>query len=268
MLLTIDDVTKVFDDGRIRTVAMEDVSLDVSEGEFVSLVGPSGCGKSTLLRLVAGLTLPTKGEIRLRGTKVTGPVDGIGFVFQSPVLLQWRSVLKNVMFPYEVLAKQGRAKGSKQEYLDRARELLQWVGLQGFEDAYPKQLSGGMRMRASICRALLADPTLLLMDEPFGALDQLSRERLNTELLEICEKTGHTVLFVTHHVPEAVYLSDRVVVMSPRPGRVTGVVDIDLPRPRPHSVRETHEALEQAVSVREVLERQPGTPSEPVLTVE
>jgi NitT/TauT family transport system ATP-binding protein len=162
--------------------------------------------------------------------------------------------MKNVMFPYEVLRKRGCATGSRQDYERRARELLTMVGLEQYADAYPKQLSGGMRMRASICRALLSDPKLLLMDEPFGALDQLSRERLNVELLNICQSMGHTVLFVTHHVPEAVYLSDRVMVMSPRPGRVTGIVDIDIPRPRPDQVRETPQSIHEAGRVRALLE--------------
>lgn len=253
MQLAIRGVSKTFDDGSIRITALDDVSVDIRPGEFVSIVGPSGCGKSTLLRLVSGLTDPTAGEIHLDGKRVDGPVDAIGFVFQSPVLLQWRTVLKNVMFPYEVLAKRGRAEGSRADYEERARDLLQLVGLEDFADAYPKQLSGGMRMRASICRALIADPSLLLMDEPFGALDQLSRERLNVELLRIWENTGKTVLFVTHHVPEAVFLSDRVVVMSARPGRIAGVVDVELPRPRPVEVRDSAEALDRMVEVRRLL---------------
>jgi NitT/TauT family transport system ATP-binding protein len=206
--------------------ALDDITLDVGENEFVTLVGPSGCGKSTLLKLVAGLTLPTGGAIRVRERTVREPFPDVGFVFQQPVLLPWRSVLDNVLFSIEMLGLEPR------QYRKQAGDLLELTGLGGFETKYPRELSGGMQQRVAICRALLPDPSLLLMDEPFGALDAMTREEMSLELLRIWEERRKTILFVTHSIPEAILLADRVVVMTPRPGRVARVLPIELPRPR------------------------------------
>jgi NitT/TauT family transport system ATP-binding protein len=207
--------------------ALEPTRLDIAEGEFVSVVGPSGCGKTTLLNMMAGLLACTSGEIRFNGTRLVGPSREIGIVFQRPVLLPWRRILDNVMLPVEVMRLRPRA-----DYDTRARDLLKMVGLDGFEAAYPQELSGGMQQRAAIARALVYDSKLLLMDEPFAALDALTREEMNMELLRIWGLTGKAIVFVTHNIPEAVLLSDRIVVMTPRPGKVREVIEVDLPRPR------------------------------------
>lgn len=207
-------------------MALRNVSLAVQEGEFVSIVGPSGCGKSTLLKIVAGLIPRTAGEVRVRGEVSHGPRQDIGIVFQNPVLLPWRTVLENTLLPVIVLRRNQR------DYHRSAMELLDLVGLMGFENRYPSELSGGMQQRVALTRALIHDPTLLLMDEPFGALDAMTREHLNLELLRIWEKRRKTVLFVTHSIPEAVFLSDTVVVISERPGTVLEAVPVDLERPR------------------------------------
>ena len=206
--------------------AVEDVTLDIAENEFVTLVGPSGCGKSTLLRLVAGLTPATGGTIHVRDTVVRDPFPDVGIVFQHPVLLPWRSVLDNVLFSADMLGLDPKG------YRARALELLALSGLAGFETRLPRELSGGMQQRVAICRALLPDPSLLLMDEPFGALDAMTREELGLELLRIWEARRKTILFVTHSIPEAILLADKVVVMTPGPGRIARVITIDLPRPR------------------------------------
>ncbi len=206
--------------------ALEDVTLHVKEKEFVSLVGPSGCGKSTLLKLVAGLVPPTRGIVRVRGAEVREPYPDVGFVFQTAVLLPWRTVLDNVLFSVEML-------GLRREgYRERALGLLALAGLRGFERKYPWELSGGMQQRVAICRALIHDPSLLLMDEPFGALDAMTREEMGLELLRLWEERRKTILFVTHSIPEAILLADRVVVMTPRPGRLARVLEVELPRPR------------------------------------
>lgn len=226
-LIEIDGLSKIYDEGGAGSLlALQDVSLEVSRGEFVSILGPSGCGKSTLLMLIAGLYSPTGGRIRIAGQPVTQPRTDIGIVFQNPVLLDWRRVLDNVMLQVEA------RRLDKVRYRRRALELLDAVGLAGFERAYPYALSGGMRQRVSICRALIHDPPLLLMDEPFGALDALTREQLMIDLQRMWAAGHQTVLFVTHSIREAVFQSDRVIVMSPRPGRVERVWPIDLPRPR------------------------------------
>jgi NitT/TauT family transport system ATP-binding protein len=209
-----------------EVVALQDVSFAVERGEFVTVVGPSGCGKSTLLRILAGLDRASRGHVEVGGREHTGPSRHIGVVFQSPVLLPWRTVLDNVLVPAQI---QARDPGPARE---RALHYLQLVGLAGFETRYPNELSGGMQQRVGIARALVNDPLLLLMDEPFGALDAMTRETMNVELLKLRERTGATILLVTHSIPEAVFLGDRVVVMSPRPGRVTQVIDVDLPSPR------------------------------------
>jgi len=209
-----------------EVVALHDVNFQVRQGEFVTVVGPSGCGKSTLLRILAGLAGASEGSVMLGGRQVHGPTRDIGVVFQAPVLLPWRTVLQNVLVPAQI---QGRdAKASR----ERAMHYLQLVGLEQFASKYPSELSGGMQQRVGIARALVNDPLLLLMDEPFGALDAMTREGMNLELLRLKERTGATIMLVTHSIPEAVFLGDRVIVMSPRPGRVTQVVEVDLPAPR------------------------------------
>ena len=206
--------------------ALTDVSLAVAPGEFLTIVGPSGCGKTTLLRIMAGLLRPTSGAVHLLGRPVTGPSRNVGIVFQDPVLLPWRTVLDNTMLPVQVLGL------DTVRYRARALELLALVGLDGFERKYPHELSGGMRQRVSLARALVHDPALLLMDEPFGALDAMTREAMNLELQRLWQESGKTVAFITHSISEAVFLGDRVVVMSPRPGRIADVVTVDLGRPR------------------------------------
>jgi NitT/TauT family transport system ATP-binding protein len=213
--------------------AVADVDLTIAEGEFVALIGPSGCGKSTLLRTVADLLSPTTGTVRIDG-KTPREVRlerKVGFVFQDAALLEWRTIVDNVMLPLEL------AGVPYADRLRRASALIEMVGIGGFEKSYPRQLSGGMRQRASIARAMSTDPKVLLMDEPFGALDQITRDRLNLELLELSQREKMTVVFVTHSIAEAVLLSDRVVIMSPRPGRIRTILPIDLPRPRTLAVR-------------------------------
>jgi NitT/TauT family transport system ATP-binding protein len=206
--------------------AIADVTLEVGDNEFVVLVGASGCGKSTLLKLVAGLIPATRGTVHIRGEAVREPFPDVGFVFQQPVLLPWRSVLDNVLFSVEMLGLEPHL------YRKQAGDLLELTGLGGFETKYPRELSGGMQQRVAICRALLPDPSLLLMDEPFGALDAMTREEMSLELLRIWDERRKTILFVTHSIPEAILLADRVVVMTPRPGRIARVLPIELPRPR------------------------------------
>ena len=226
-MIRLEHVDKTYRTRRGDLVhALADVSLDVGENEFVTLVGPSGCGKSTLLKLVAGLTPATGGTIAVRGQAVREPFPDVGFVFQQPVLLPWRSVLANVLFSVEMLGLDPK------QYRKQAGDLLELTGLGGFETKYPRELSGGMQQRVAICRALLPDPSLLLMDEPFGALDAMTREEMSLELLRVWEERRKTILFVTHSIPEAVLLADRVVVMTPRPGRLARVLTVDLPRPR------------------------------------
>jgi NitT/TauT family transport system ATP-binding protein len=226
-VIELERVGKIFHPRHGAAVrALEDVSLSVGENEFVSLVGPSGCGKSTLLKLVAGLVAPTTGTVRVRGGEVREPYPDVGFVFQSALLLPWRTVLDNVLFSIEMLGLAPR------EHRARAQGLIELAGLTGFERTYPGELSGGMQQRVAICRALVHDPSLLLMDEPFGALDAMTREEMSLELLRIWDERRKTILFVTHSIPEAILLSDRVVVMTPRPGRLARVLEIDLPRPR------------------------------------
>jgi NitT/TauT family transport system ATP-binding protein len=218
-------------DGETGLLALDRVSLSVGPGEFCAIVGPSGCGKSTLLMAVAGLYAPSAGNVFVNHTPVLAPYTDLGIVFQRDVLLEWRTVLDNVLLPVEIM------RFSKAAYRPRAEELLDLVGLREFATAYPAELSGGMRQRAAICRALVLDPPLLLMDEPFGALDALTREKLNMDLLRLTRDSRKTVVFITHDIDEAVLLADHVVVMGPRPGRVVRVLEIDLPRPRSLSTR-------------------------------
>ena len=216
--------------------ALDQISLDVHDNELITLVGRSGCGKSTLLRIVAGLLTPTSGTVTIGGVPVTGPRRDVAFMFQRPALLPWRSVLENVMLPVEI------HKLDRREYGRRAHELLELVGLDGFERRAPWELSGGMQQRVALCRALVADPSILLMDEPFAALDALTREELSLELQRIWGENRKTIVFVTHSIDEAVLLADRVVVMTPRPGRIARIVSVDLPRPR--SLGESRQSAE------------------------
>jgi NitT/TauT family transport system ATP-binding protein len=229
-----------------RLQALADISLSIGEGEFVSLIGPSGCGKSTLLRLIGDLLQPTGGSIEVRGrsAEAARKAREYGMVFQSPVLYDWRTVARNVQLPLEIM------KVAKGERLARSQELLELVGLAEFGDRYPWQLSGGMQQRVAIARALSFRPHILLMDEPFGALDEMTRERLNMELLNIWSRTRTTIVFVTHSIPEAVFLSDRIVIMTPRPGRIEHILDVDLRRPRNADVRENPEFFRLIADVR------------------
>ncbi|HYG91411.1 MAG TPA: ABC transporter ATP-binding protein [Azospirillum sp.] len=225
-LIRAEGVSKTYRTRDGEVPSLQPLTFDVREGEFLVVVGPSGCGKSTLLKMIAGLLPVTSGAIRIEGTEVKEPHDDVGIVFQSPVLLAWRSVLRNIMMPVEVRGL------PRDEYLERARALIRMTGLQGFENKYPWQLSGGMQQRASLCRALVHDPKILLMDEPFGALDAMTRERMNIELQRIQHETGKTVLLITHSIPEAVFLADRVMVMTERPGAIAATYDVPLQRPR------------------------------------
>lgn len=225
-VLVVRDVEMTFSSPENPLEALERASFVLAAHEFVSIIGPSGCGKSTLLRILAGLVRPSSGEVLLDGAPVTEPDTRVGVVFQHANLMPWRTALANVMLPLEV---QGTP---REEARRRAWEMLELVGLEGFEESLPRELSGGMRQRVALARALVHDPDLLLLDEPFGALDALTRERMNWELLRIWQHERKTVLMVTHSIPEAIYLSDRVLIMSSRPGRIKREVAIDLPRPR------------------------------------
>ncbi len=249
-IVRLSGVDKVFGrGGQGGTTALEGIDLEIARGEFVSLIGPSGCGKSTLLRAIGDLTAPTRGEVTVNGkTAAAARRDrDYGIVFQAPVLFEWRSVADNVKLPLEVIGRPAAERAA------RAREMLELVELGDFAGHYPYQLSGGMQQRVAIARALATEPALLLMDEPFGALDEMTRERMNSEVLRIWERTGTTIVFVTHSIPEAVFLSSRVVVMSARPGRITKVVDVDLPRPRSVETRESRRYFELVTEVREAL---------------
>jgi NitT/TauT family transport system ATP-binding protein len=221
-LVELSSVRKLFD----NLIAVDGISFQIMDNEFVSIVGPSGCGKSTLLRMVAGLIAPSGGAIRLRDQQLEGPARDVGMVFQSPVLLPWRTALENVLFVAEMRGARRRT------YRARALDLLRLAGLAGFENRMPYELSGGMQQRVAICRALLLNPSIILMDEPFGALDIITRERMGFELQKIWSASRSTVLFVTHSITEATLLSDRILVMSAHPGRLVEVVPVDLPRPR------------------------------------
>jgi len=231
-LVEVSDVSKVYPTTDGDVLALDRVSFDVRAGEFLSIVGPSGCGKSTLAMLIAGLYPVTAGAISVDGTVVARPQTSLGIVFQNPVLLAWRKAVDNVLLQVEM---RGLDPGPHRE---RALRLLASVGLEGFEHRYPHELSGGMRQRVSLCRALIHDPPLLLMDEPFGALDALTRDQMTLDIQRIWGRGQKTVLFITHSITEAVFLSDRIIVMTPRPGRIDTVLEVDLPRPRRLAVRE------------------------------
>jgi NitT/TauT family transport system ATP-binding protein len=247
---SVKNVRKVFASGELKSpaeepvVALDDASFEFEQGELISFLGPSGCGKTTLLRIIAGLIPKTSGSVLIGGRDVSEPLGDYGFVFQSPSLMHWRSVIDNVLFPMEILKRRDAAA------LNRAAELLDLVGLSAFMKSRPHQLSGGMQQRVALCRALIHQPALLLMDEPFGALDELTRLDMNDLLLRIRRETGATVLFVTHSISEAIYLSDKVLVFSKRPARVARAIDIDLSYPRGQQVRflPAFTALERAAS--------------------
>ena len=242
----VDGLTKTFETG----AAIQGLSFEIQENEFVTLVGPSGCGKSTTLRMISGLMRPTEGKVTLRGKEVDGPIGDVGMVFQSPVLLPWRTTIANVLFTAEM---RGKNPG---DYRQRALELIGLASLEGFEARYPYELSGGMQQRVAICRALLLNPSLLLMDEPFGALDIMTREKMGFELQKIWSANKTTVLFVTHSITEAVLLSDVIVVMSARPGRAKAVIPVDLPRPRDVKTLRDPRFVELAATVRDNIEAQ------------
>ena len=246
-LIAVDQVVKVFSSGARIVTALERISFDIPAGNFVSIVGPSGCGKSTLLKIISGLLPASSGSVSVSGQPVQSPLENVGMVFQAPVLLKWRPVLGNVLLPVEF------AKLNVAGHVDRARALIKLVGLEGFEEMYPHELSGGMQQRASLCRALITDPQLLLMDEPFGALDAMTRDELDLELLRIWEERKKTVVFVTHSIQEAVFLSDVVIVMSPRPGRLLEQIVINLPRPRTMEMMSTVKFGEYTLKIRGLL---------------
>jgi len=247
-LVEVAGLRKTYAAGKATVAALRDISLTIGDGEFVAVVGPSGCGKSTLLRIIAGISPASGGHVRVGGED---PLRGrlpIGMVFQTPVLLPWRSILANVLLPIEI------AGGDRRAALERARELLGMVGLYGFEEKRPYQLSGGMEQRAALCRALITDPVLLLADEPFGALDALTRERLNLELQTVWMATRKTVIFVTHSIVEAVFLADRVLVMRARPGTIERDIPVPLARPRELAVQDTAEFGRCTREIRRALE--------------
>lgn len=248
-LVSIKDVSMTFGSQQSQTPALQGANLDIQQGEFISLIGPSGCGKTTLLRLMANLIEPTSGTLEIGGLSPRKARESraYGYVFQAPVLYEWRTVLENVMLPLEIM------KHPKRERRRRAETMLAWVGLEKFAHHYPHQLSGGMQQRVSIARALAFDPPLLFMDEPFGALDEITRENLNLELLKLWHETRKTVVFVTHSIDEAVFLSTRIVVMTARPGKIDQVIEVDLPQPRNDETRSLPQFFETARRVREAL---------------
>ncbi|MEK9198983.1 ABC transporter ATP-binding protein [Lysinibacillus halotolerans] len=248
--IMMSQVSMCYKTNSTEVLALKEVTVNIQKGEFVSLLGPSGCGKTTLLRIMADLLQPTSGEITISGgtAKEARLARKYGIVFQSPVLYDWRKVKKNITLPLEMIGLQ------KEEREERAERLLELIGLSKFKDQYPWQLSGGMQQRVAIARALAIEPEILLMDEPFSALDEFSRERLNEELLSIWSKVGSTVVFVTHSIPEAVFLSDRVFVLSPHPGRLSKVVNIPLPRPRREEMRNSPEFYQLISDIRQSFE--------------
>ncbi|ASA24634.1 ABC transporter ATP-binding protein [Paenibacillus donghaensis] len=248
--IQLDNVEMRYQTETADVLALHQVSLNIAKGEFVSLLGPSGCGKTTLLRLMADLITPTGGNITVAGKSAREArlAQKYGIVFQSPVLYDWRKVKHNIALPLELL---GVKKSVREE---KAMELLELVGLQGFADKFPWQLSGGMQQRVAIARALSMEPEILLMDEPFSALDEFTRERLNEELLSVWNKVQNTIVFVTHSIPESIFLSDRVFVLSPHPGRLSAIVEIPLPRPRTAEMRNSPQFFELIARIRDSFE--------------
>lgn len=252
--ISIQSVSKTYQTERgEQLLALSDVNLEVEKGEFVALLGPSGCGKSTLLRTLAGLERHSSGSVRISGQTITGPHESVGLVFQTSVLLPWRTILQNVLIPVQINDR------VTDEWVTKARTLLAKTGLQDFANHYPRELSGGMRQRAAICRTILMDPPVLLMDEPFGALDAMTRDTMNEELLNLWRETGKTVVFVTHDIAEAARLASRIVVMSPRPGRIAAVIGTEFDRDLPYEERVTSShALELANKLRDMFRVNPN----------
>lgn len=243
----VQNLTKTYRSRRGEIHALENVSFTVADEQFLTIVGPSGCGKSTILKILAGLIPQSSGIVEVFGEPVQGSAPDVGMIFQEPVLLRWKDVTGNVLFPIEILRQDTR------KYKARAHEILRLVGLEGFEHHSPTELSGGMQQRVAMARALVHDPRLLLMDEPFGALDQLTRQQMNLELLRVWSETNKTTVLITHDIEEAVFLADKVVVMTPRPGRVADVVDIELPRPRDLKLKLSSEFGEIVMQVGELI---------------
>lgn len=248
-MISFDGIEKTYgiDAAEESVTALENIDLDIDEGEFVSVVGPSGCGKTTLLHLAAGILEPTVGTVEIDGTDVQSPDHKrkeVGLVFQQPVALQWRTVRQNILLPAQIMKENGEIDREMDYYETRTDDLLSLTGLEGFGDSYPNELSGGMQQRVTISQALIYEPSVLLMDEPFGSLDAMTKNELNIELLRIWRETEKTILFITHDLDEAVFLSDRIIVLSPRPGRVVDDIEIDLPRPRNEDTRGTERFVE------------------------
>lgn len=253
-MIAFNGLTKQYGEGDDAVTALEHIDFDVERGTFVSIVGPSGCGKTTLLHTVAGILDPTRGNVSVDSVDVQDQEhqnNSVGLVFQQPVLLDWRTVRQNILLPAQVMSENGILDHDLSYYKDRATDLINLVGLEGFGDAYPQELSGGMQQRVTICQSLIYDPPVLLMDEPFGSLDALTKDQLNLELLRIWNETEKTILFITHDLEEAVFLSDRVIVLDARPGRVVDTIRVDLPRPRGADTRSSdqfHECVAQVYS--------------------
>jgi NitT/TauT family transport system ATP-binding protein len=245
--IEIDGLTKIYQAKKGEILALDHVTFDVHDQEFFCIVGPSGCGKTTLLKILAGLLPKTSGRVILRGQTVEGPQENIGMVFQSPVLLKWRTALRNILLPVEV------QKLDMAAYNQKALALLDLVGLKGFENKFPRELSGGMQQRVAIGRALIYNPALLLMDEPFGALDAITREEMSHELLHIWDRTRKTVIFITHNITEAVFLGDRVAILTPRPGKIARILPVDLPRPRTPDIRLTQRFSELSKEIYDLI---------------
>lgn len=244
-IIKIENLNKVYKSKTAEVHALDDISLAVGEEEFISIVGQSGCGKSTLANIVTGLVSKSSGRVLVNGKEVTGPSQNIGIVFQKPVLMPWRNTIENILLPIEVLEL------DRNVYMKKADSLIELLGLKGFEHHHVNELSGGMQQRVSICRALIYDPPILIMDEPFGALDAFTREEMNTELLRIWQEKKKTILFITHSITEAIYLSDRVVIMKPRPGKIIDVVNIELERPRKIEMRSDPIFIKYEMDIKE-----------------
>ena len=249
-LVKAEGITKRFGSGDKEMVALSGLNLEVQEGEFLSLLGPSGCGKSTALNIMGGLLTATEGTITFGGEPLTEPSRKIGMMFQQAVMFPWRTTLQNVLLPVEIFGE------NKKQFIPKAQELLEMVGIREFQDSYPWQLSGGMQQRAALCRVLLHDPKLLLLDEPFGALDEFTRESMNQELLRLQAYSKSTAVLVTHNITEAVFMSDRVAVMSARPGRLIGILEIPFDRPRTPDLQTTTDFIKLVAEARRMLELQ------------
>jgi NitT/TauT family transport system ATP-binding protein len=249
-LVKAEGITKRFGSGDKEMVALSGLNLEVQEGEFLSLLGPSGCGKSTALNIMGGLLTATEGTITFGGEPLTEPSRKIGMMFQQAVMFPWRTTLQNVLLPVEIFGE------NKKQFIPKAQELLEMVGIREFQDSYPWQLSGGMQQRAALCRVLLHDPKLLLLDEPFGALDEFTREAMNQELLRLQAYSKSTAVLVTHNITEAVFMSDRVAVMSARPGRLVGILEIPFDRPRTPDLQTTTDFIKLVAEARRMLELQ------------